>query len=296
LIGNIASAGYKSTNNYTVKLTMKSVSVVLFIIISYASQAQSNLHSNYRVTAFKKGDQFLKQILNNSNYFLQLGDDSLDIKTKSVVTRLYTIDDITEEVYSFTVSTEKIVDTINSMGKEICYNSEIMKDSNSVIEKTIKSMIGKRVKIQVNVNGIILSVTGNDSISYSADSLVTFTGLQPEQFTVGSPIGLLADLPSDILYKKGYTWADSASINDRKTVTTYGIDSCTDASTTIRFTSMVSGKYSNSNINGKLLIDNNTGLILEKLTRSATLGYHFMNGLAYLLDKRSAVSESYKKL
>ncbi|HEY6975024.1 MAG TPA: DUF6263 family protein [Chitinophagaceae bacterium] len=277
---------------------MKHILVVLFIAVNYISPAQSNSQSNYSVTTFKKGDQFLKQIFTNSNYFLQLGDDSLDIKTRSLVIKSYTVDDISDEGYSFTVTTEKIADTVNSMGKEISYNSEMLADSNSLIEKAIKNMIGTPVKIQVDINGVIISVTDDDSTSYSTDSLISLAGLEPERFTKGSRIALIAGFPTDMQYKNGHSWTDSALINDQKTVTTYGIDSNGNAktTTTILFTSKVSEKYVNTNINGKLLIDNETGLVLEKLTQSATLGYQFLNGLVYLLDKRTAVSEScYKK-
>jgi hypothetical protein len=47
----------------------------------------------------------------------------------------------------------------------------------------------------------------------------------------------------------------------------------------------------NSRINGSILIDNLTGIILKRYSQSVSTGYEMVNGVVYTATRRTAITE-----
>lgn len=130
---------------------MKYVLFILLLTVDCAN-AQSTFFK------FNKADEFLKQTQANLNSTLQNGDQTLDLETYLAVTELYTVEEVSDSGYVFVVTTKKIVDSISTLGLQANYNSEMLSDTNSVSEKTLKDIVKRKTRIRVNRNGIISSV------------------------------------------------------------------------------------------------------------------------------------------
>jgi len=115
--------------------------------------------------------------------------------------------------------------------------------------------------------------------------------LPEESFAKGNQFALVADFSPGKALKKGYTWADSVSVKKQRMITRFVIDIITDAITVIKFKSEVKGESLNSNTNGTYILDNKTGIIVQKLIESVSTGYQLRNKIVYATTRRISLSE-----
>ena len=145
-------------------------------------------------------------------------------------------------------------------------------------------LIGKPAIISVDEKGKILTVQKQLPMD---DTLLSFTGIQNEDLAAGHLLEFTTDFPANPFLKKGYTWTDStASTVSRFTV--YAVNSRT---TTITYSTTNLAGNLNSRINGVMLVDNESGIILKRSTQSVTTGYELVKGVIYTATRRTATSE-----
>lgn len=256
---------------------MKYSLAVLFIAISIISSAQSK---------FKKGEEFQREVLVRSNCVLQRGAQTLHVSSASTLVRSYKVTDANTTGAVLAVSTSKLIDTISAMDQSFIYSSAKPADPNSMIQVGLQKL--SNVKLQVNINnkGEILAtrppVTPNDT-------LLSFSGIQPEYFEAGTTVPFLADFTPSSTTKKGYQWTDQTS------KTTYTIYAMTPRTTTITYKTSKLGGNLNSRVNGTIVIDNNTGLVLKRYEQHVSTGYEMVNGVVYTATRRTAITESSEK-
>lgn len=265
---------------------MKIAWICIFMVMEFLVHAQSD---------FKKGDQFKKESFSNMNSVIRLGSNNIQIGIESSISQLYSIEEISPNGYIFKVITSKISDSIKSFGEQVYYNSERLKDTTSVIEKAIKSLLNQTFLVQVDKKGNILTVKTN-SIEYPSDPLPEILGLFSNSFIKGGTIGLITNYNFNTLQGNRFSNIDSSIINNNKTVTTYSINSQTDSLTVIFFTQKIQGSLTSTNTNGVLMVNNATGMVVEKATKSITAEDQIFNGMAYSIIRKTATIESYKKL
>jgi hypothetical protein len=259
---------------------------IFFIVVASAVYPQA-LH---RVFTFQAGDEYQKQIRLNSNCTIQRGKQKLDIVSSSVLSKSYKVTGVTDTTYDFVITIEKMEDKINSLGRELHYTSESGIDTTSQIQKALQYLVGRPSRVTINRHGVILSATDVASV-FANDTLFAFTGVPEEPLVKGARFGLIADFSTSKPLKKGYAWATSSPGKKQAVTNNFVIGNITDAITVVKFTSVVKGQYLNSNTNGTYILDNKSGIIIQRLVESVSTGYEIQNKKVYATTRRMSLSE-----
>lgn len=269
------------------------ITILLFVLfIAFAAKAQDK----HRVFSFKQGDEFQKETLTNSKSTLQRGKQILNINSVSSVTKSYTVNTVNANGATFGVKINKMDNLIDALGKQLHYNSEQKVDSNSVIKKALAFMLNKPVAVNIDKFGVI---TGSNSYKseIATDTLVAFAGIEPEVFEKGTLLSLFADITYDKAINKGFTWADSVEINNQKLNTKFWIEDINEKNTVIKFSTKILSKLLNSNSNGTYIIENSSGLVIEKLVYTISTGYQISaSKVIYAVSRSTSLSEKIKKI
>lgn len=240
--------------------------------------------SNRREIKFRKGDEFQRQIVIKSNCVLQRGSQKLNLSTYSSVVKTYKVTAITGSETSLTITINKILDSLNALGQKSVFNSDKRADPNSFIQMALLQMIGKPASLSIDDKGKIISVQKQLPAD---DTLLSFTGIQNEPLKTGVALEITSDFPANQFIRTGYTWTDSTA-NTISKFTIYAVNSRT---TTITYSTTSLAGNLNSRINGVVLVDNETGIILKRSTQSVTTGYELVKGVIYTATRRTATSE-----
>ncbi|AYL96195.1 hypothetical protein [Mucilaginibacter celer] len=238
----------------------------------------------YGQVRFKQGDEFQRQVIAKSNCVLQRGGQTLNVSSVSIATKLYKVTDASDRGASVTISTDKLIDTINAMNQVMVYHSGRPVDPNSIIQAGLQKLFNAQASVSVNNKGEIVAVKRP---AMANDTLLSFAGIQPENLSAGSTLPFMVNFPVNPSLKKGYTWKTSTSSAEIN-YTIYAANSLT---TTITYKVSVLGGSLNSRINGTMLIDNNTGMVLKRYSQSVSTGYEMVNGIVYTATRRTAVTE-----
>jgi hypothetical protein len=145
-------------------------------------------------------------------------------------------------------------------------------------------MIGKTAMVSVDEKGKILTIAKQLPMD---DTLLSFTGIQNEPLATGHMLEFTTDFPANPFMRKGYAWTDSTS----SAVSRFTIYAVNNRTTTITYSTTSLAGNLNSRINGVMLVDNGTGLILKRSTQSVTTGYELVKGVIYTATRRTATSE-----
>lgn len=260
--------------------------VVFFVLCSCICNAQNV----QRIFTFDRGQEFQKETFLSSTFVIQRGSQKMNIKSSSTVNKTYKITDVNDDAYTFEVTIPKMDVKINALGNELHYNSNTDIDTTSRIEKALDFMVGKTNTVLVNRRGIILSES--DYSSYLAnDTLLSFAGIQGESFIKGSQFVLIPNFVNKPL-GVGYKWSDTSTVNNQKLKTNFWIDGRTDKNTIIKFTSTAKGNTINSNSSGTYVLDNTSGVLVQRLIQSISTGYIILGQEVYAITRRINLSET----
>lgn len=278
-------------NNET-KFKLKIILILLLLFINFAAEAQQNR----RVFSLKLGDEFEREILINSNSSLQRGDQVLEIGSISSLTKSYVVKSSSPSGTNFNVKIKKMDNLINALDKQLYYNSNQKIDSTSNIQKALAYMVNKPVDVTIDKYGVVVSSNIYKS-EYATDTLVAFAGIAPEIFEKGVLLSIFADLTYRPSLKKDFTWTDSVTINNQKLNSKFWIEDINEKVTIIKFNTSIVSQMLNSNSNGTYVVDNDTGLIREKLVYSLSTGYQTSaGGVLYAVSRSTSISEKIKKI
>lgn len=261
---------------------MKSTPIVLKYILAAILTFASGV--TYAQLRFKQNDEFLRQVITKSNCVLQRGSQNLHVGSVSIVAKTYKVTDASEKGASFTITTDKLVDTINAMNQNLVYHSGKPADPNSIIQVGLQKMVNSATVVSVNNKG---EITNLKRTVVANDTLLSFAGIQPEHLSPGTTLQFMVDFPVNVTLKKGYTWKASTSSAE----TNYTVYAINGQTTVVTYKTTVLGGSLNSRINGSILIDNNTGIILKRYSQSVSTGYEMVNGVVYTATRRTAVTE-----
>jgi hypothetical protein len=270
-------------------LERKGLLITLLVLSSLLLRAQHDMIS------FKNGDQFMKETVINTNAVIQRGNNSLALGCSTSISQLFRVSKVSPVGSSFNVNTKKIASTVRLSGGEVQHYSSEDFDSNSVTGQAMRNIVAQTNFLQVDNFGVIFDIR-QDPVSFQQDSLIAFLNLNPASFLPRSTLELITDTAFYSMNLPGSPLVDSATINGIKTVTRYNFDSRTDSTTSFSFTQTVTGSDANVNTNGVLVINNRAGMVSEKTSQSISVSYQLFNGVMYLVTRKSAVSERYRKL
>lgn len=278
--------------NTETNFNLKAGLILLFMLLNFASKAQEG----HRIFLFNEGEEYQTDILTNSKAVVQRGKQTLNINTVSTVTKSLKVTLANDRGYTFNVKINKMDNVIDAMGKQLHYSSSTKSDTSSSILRALDFMLNKPVDVVINKYGIIQSSTDYKA-EMATDTLVSFAGLQPEAFEKGTLMGLVADITYNKGLKKGYTWADSVVIDQQKLKSEFKIEDINEKNTIIKFSSTIMGKLLNTNTNGTYVIDNSSGVILEKLLYTLSTGYQISaGGIVYAVSRATSVSQKTKRI
>jgi hypothetical protein len=254
---------------------LKYILVIMLAFVSGITCAQ---------VRFKQGDEFQRQVITKSNCVLQRGSQTLHVGSVSIVVKSYKVTDASEKGASFIITTDKLIDTINAMNQNLVYHSGKPADPNSIIQVGLQKMLNSPSIVSVNSKGEILNLKRP---VVANDTLLSFAGIQSERLSPGTTLQLMVDFPVGLTLKKGYSWKAATSSAE----TNYTVFAINGQTTVITYKTSVLGGSLNSRINGSILIDNNTGVILKRYSQSVSTGYEMVNGIVYTATRRTAVTE-----
>lgn len=252
---------------------------ILVLILAFATGVSS------AQVKFKQGDEFQRQVVTKSNCVLQRGSQTLHVGSVSTLVKTYKVTDASEKGASFIITTDKLIDTINAMNQNMVYHSGKPADPNSVIQVGLQKLVNNQSIVSINSKGEVLSLKRPVVVN---DTLLSFAGIQPERLSPGTTLQFMVDFPVSVTLKKGYTWKIATSSAE----TNYTVYAINGPTSVITYKTSVLGSSLNSRINGSILIDNNSGLILKRYSQSVSTGYEMVNGIVYTATRRTAVTET----
>lgn len=259
---------------------------MLVIFGGYTCSAQSVK----RVFNFTTGDEFEKQSVLKSTTNIQRGTQKLLVSSSSTITKLYKVTEAIDTTAKFDITIKKMDNVISALGQLLHYDSEKGVDTTSKIQKSLHSMLNTPVTVQINKTGKILS-SDESALKTINDSLIVFAGIQSEVFTKGSQFTLTPKFNMSDRVKPGYIWMDTVTVEEQKMVTRFWIDDISDGNTIVKFQSKLTSGYINSNTTGTYVLDNYSGMIIQRLVQSISNGYQVMNSLVYITNRSISLSE-----
>lgn len=267
----------------------KTALTALLLFIACTGNAQR------RELFFKQGDEYNKTTYINAASVLQRGNQTFNINTKSSISKHYKVTGVTKTGFILTVTIKRVTDTLDAFNKKLGYDSDKTADTSSYIQMALQSLIGKSVTLTIDKNGVITDVNDPDE-RYATDTLLLFAGFKQDQFTTGSRLGLVSD--NSAALKAGTSWTSNLSPGNEKVNTTYTVQQSAepDKYTNLMLTSASSSAEQNSNVNGVLVVDNFSGVVLVSSLKTATLSYKFVNDVTYSLNRRTEVLENCTKI
>lgn len=267
----------------------KTALTALLLFIACTGNAQR------RELLLKQGDEYNKTTYISAASVLQRGNQTFNINTRSSISKHYKVTGVTEIGFILTVTTKQITDTLDAFNKKLEYDSDKTADSSSYIQMALQSLIGESVTLTIDKNGIITDVNDPDE-RYATDTLLLFAGFKQDQFTRGSRLDLVSD--NSAALKTGTSWTSNLSPGNEKVNTTYTVQQSAepDKYTNLMLTSTSSSTEQNSNVNGVLVVDNFSGVVLVTSLKTATLSYKSVNDVTYSLNRRTEVLENCTKI
>jgi hypothetical protein len=263
---------------------------LLFICASLQAQ------EGHRIFRFKTGDEYETVMLTNSNAVLKRGKQTLNINSVTTATKAYKVKSSNESGANLTVEIKNMDNIIEAMGQKLHYNSTAKIDSSSTILRALDFMVKKPVNVSLDKYAVIKSSTDYRA-ELATDTLVSFAGIKPEFFEKGTLFSLLADITYNKNLLKGYTWGDTVVMDKQKLVSKFTIESINEENTVVKFNSIITGKLVNSNTNGTYVIENGTGLVVEKLVYSVSVGYQISAGnTVYAVSRSTSIAERTRKV
>ncbi|WP_316770400.1 hypothetical protein [Pedobacter frigiditerrae] len=262
-----------------------------FMLLPFVSFAQDG----HRTFSFKTNAEYQTDITVNSRSIIQRGKQVLHINSTSNVSKTSKVIAIGDKGYTFNIKIKGMDNLIDGMGKKLHYNSASGLDG-STIKSALDYMVNKSVDLKVNKYGIIESFD-NEQVEFATDTLLAFAGIQPEVFQKGKLFDLVADITYTKNLLKGHNWTDVSTTANEKITTKFWIENINETNIVLKFTSSSIGKLINSNSNGTYLVDNKTGIILEKLVYVVSVGYQISaDKIVYAVSRSSNIFEKTKLL
>ncbi|MEE1946570.1 hypothetical protein VRU48_15700 [Pedobacter sp. KR3-3] len=271
---------------------LKAIAVTLLLCLGFYAHAQAQ-HREFNLL---NGQAFQVETSVTSNAVAVRGKQRIEVNSQSEVTKLYKVVSKDADGYQLNVSITKLDGQIGAMGKKFKYVSGKGIDSASNINRALDYMVNKPVEVHINKFGLV-----ERHSSYKAekatDTLVDFAGIQPLVFEKGILLNFLADFTYSKNLRKGYSWTDDVEIDQQKLHTEFIIADITEKNTVIKFNTEIRGKLINSNTNGTYVLDNASGIIVEKLAYVLSRGYEISAGkVMYEVARSSSIIEKTKAI
>lgn len=271
---------------------LRAILSIGFFFICTSLQAQVG----HRIFRFNVGEEYETEMLTNSNAVLKRGNQTLNISSVTTATKSYKVTSANENETNLTVEIKNMDNVIETLDRKLHYNSAAPIDPTSTILRALDFMVKKPVNVSLDKYAVIKSSTDYRA-ELATDTLVSFAGIKPEFFEKGTLFGLLADITYKKSLLKGHAWGDTVEMDKQKLISKFVIDEINEKNTVIKFNTTITGKLINSNTNGTYVIENATGLVVEKFVYSVSVGYQISAGnTVYAVSRSTSIAERTKRV
>jgi hypothetical protein len=258
---------------------MKRISAFLLVLIALDASAQNIT----RKAVFRKGQQFEKVSINNSDMTLEMMGQKREVSNSFDVTWQITVADVVDTAYIIenTLTRRKL--GMNAMGNEQNLDSDSAHHAdNPMMGPALMDGIGKTSRVWVNKNGnIILSQDTVEQTEELTAAMGSASSLVNATKKPGHNYELVAPLPKKNL-KVGDEWTDTANIDGNKGTVTYKVKSIDKDETTITHT----GKTSN------VIETNNNGMQMVIKTEGTVSGTHTFDTKTGIIKTSNNITEA----
>lgn len=243
----------------------------------------------------KKGDEYKITTVMSSSTSMKRGDKTLDIKSMSKITKTVGVAESTENGYNLNMTVTNIADTVDAFNQKLAYNTNRAADPASTIETELYNMVGGTQTLNLDKAGKIIQV-GNVAKAASDAETAADAGVYFENLTVGNTIKLGADFKLPAGYAKGSTWKDNTKVGELTRNTTYKVEETTADFTKVSFTTEQKDTGFNININGALVMDNNTGVVVQRVLKTDSKSNESLDGKTFITATKRILSEVAEKV
>ncbi|RKR82167.1 hypothetical protein BDD43_2337 [Mucilaginibacter gracilis] len=265
----------------------QAILIVLMLLTCFKTNAQQKILK----IPLNAGKTYLKVTVIKSESHLQNGQVKINISSAATVSKTYKIEAGTGGLFDVTVVTNKITNSIASGNDQFYFDSDSVVNSKSVLATAIASTVGKPYVFQIDSGGAIASVK-TDYPKAAIDTVFGFTGLEQEDLSVGKKFPLIADIRSLKNLKIGEKWSDPALTANGETVTEFWIQSRAETVTTIAFSKTITNLGLNTQSTGTYVVDNITGVIMQRKVQNFTTGYQTLKNTSYVSSRSSTITEN----
>lgn len=238
-----------------------------FAICTQSSQAQVIYHN---------GQLFEKTTVIETSSKISGPSNTVNIHSNSNINTLYKVTDSTNAGYLFDFTIQKLTADFETGGKKMIYNSAGPADTSSLIQKGFDAVVGKKIKLSVNKNGVITWVDA----AGSQVALQVQAGIA--KFTTGTIFDLNTAMPVTPASKVGDVWADSSKKANISQAITYSIKSIANGIAAVTYYGIITSQSAaneagsaqeyTTKINGELTVNLNTSIVETRTSNFITSG------------------------
>lgn len=242
-----------------------------------------------------KGDEYKITTVMSSSVQMKRGDKQVDSKYMSSITKSYNVTDANDNGYKLAITTKHIADTIDAFNQKLAYSTDRAADPSSSIETALSKMVGEVHTVSLDKTGKITQV--GDPAKASANAQVAgLAGVYNKTLANGNFLnfGTTFTLPAGA--KKGTKWNETTTKGTSTEKTTFTVESTTATTTKVAFKTEQSMPGSNTNLNGILIMDNATGVVLQRIVKLNTLSNESTEGKTYSVNRLNTISEVITKV
>jgi hypothetical protein len=213
----------------------------------------------------------------------------------SSITKLYNVTDANDNGYNLAITTKHIADTIDAFNQKLAYSSDRAANASSSLETLLSKMVGEVHTVSLDKTGKITQV--GDAAKASANAQVAgMTGLYNKSLTNGTTLNFGTTFSLPVGAKKGTKWNETTTKGQSTEKTSYLVESTTAATSKVSFKTEQSMPGSNTNLNGILILDNATGVVLQRIVKLNTLSNESTEGKTYSVSRKNTISEVITKV
>jgi hypothetical protein len=238
-----------------------------------------------------KGDQYTITTGMSASTAMKRGDKQVDMISTSTITKLYQVTDASTDGYQLSITTKKITDTLSAFGNQLAYSSERAADPQSQIEVSLSQLINDTYALGLDKTGKITKV--DDPAKASLHKEVTGnSGIYHKELAEGQFLnfGFSIQLPAN--RQKGTTW----DTKDNTSKNTFTVSEMDEKTTTVSYTSEIRQTGENTNLNGVAVIDNGTGVVLQRMVKVSSTRNIRSGDKSYISARNYTVVETCNKV
>lgn len=242
-----------------------------------------------------KGDEYKVTTLMSSSSSMKRGDKTLDVKSISKLTKSYMVTDATNSGYNLSMSVTNVADTIDGFNQKLAYNSNRAADPASAIETGLRNLVGTTHALNLDKSGKVTQVANADKAMSDA-AVAGSAGVYFDNMAVGKTLKLGANFKLPAGASKGTTWKEENKASGVTTKTTYKVDETSAKQTKVSFTSESAQTGINTNTSGVMVLDNNSGVVVQRVLKIDSKGNSSLDGKTFITSTKRTLSESCEKV